>query len=99
MLRAWERPYWSVRFQPCERVRSVLILRARATIVTPVATVRGVASHEEDDIVLATADAGNAAYLVTGDYGLQRLGTFEGITIASPWDFLSVLEERETRQA
>lgn len=70
MLRAWERPYWSIRFQPSERVRSVSILRARATVVTPITTISGVATHEEDDIVLAPAVSGNAAYLVTGDYGL-----------------------------
>lgn len=98
MLRAWERPYWSVRFRPSERASSVTILRARATVVTPIATVRGVATHEEDDIVLATAVAGDAAYLVSGDYGLQRLGIFQSIEIVSPREFLSVLEKRETAQ-
>lgn len=98
MLRAWERPYWRARFLPSQRLRAVAILRARATIVTPVSTVRGVAKHEEDDVVLATAVAGRAAYLVTGDYGLQQLRTFPGIKIVSPSDFLSVLEEQETTQ-
>lgn len=95
MLRAWERPYWSARFPTSERLRSVAILRARASIVIPVATVRGVATHAEDDIVLATAVAGNAAYLVTGDHGLLRLSLFAGVKIVPPMDFLSVLEERE----
>lgn len=99
MLRAWERPYWSVRFPPPEQIRSVSILCARATVVTPDVSVRGVATHHEDDIVLGTAVAGFAAYLVTGDHDLQRIGRFRGITIVAPSSFISILDEQEAAPA
>lgn len=53
--------------------------------------VTGVATHPEDDLILATAASAAADYLVTGDRQLQRLGAFEGATIVSPSDFLDIL--------
>ena len=40
------------------------------------AHVQGVATHAEDDLVLATAESAQADYLITGDKKLQRLGTY-----------------------
>jgi len=54
--------------------------------------VHGVATHPEDDLILATAVSGQTDYLVTGDAHLQRLGTYQGIVIVSPRQFLEVLE-------
>lgn len=54
--------------------------------------VDGIASHPEDDVVLGTALAGRAEYLVTSDKALLRLGTFEGIAIVSPPQFLALIE-------
>jgi predicted nucleic acid-binding protein len=47
-----------------------------------------VATHPEDDLVLATAISAKAEYLVSGDTKLQRLGTYEGVKIVSPREFL-----------
>ena len=44
-----------------------------------------------DDLVLATAERGNAAYIVTGDRELRMLGRFLDIEIVSPRRFLDVL--------
>ena len=52
-----------------------------------------VASHREDDRVLATAATAAVDYLVTGDKGLQVLGQYQGVAIVSPRDFLRVLVE------
>jgi predicted nucleic acid-binding protein len=54
--------------------------------------VSGVATHPEDDLILATAVAANATYLVTGDRKLRAVGNFRGVTILSPREFLATLE-------
>ncbi len=55
-------------------------------------TVQGVASHPEDDLILATAVSARADYLVTGDRQLLALGTFQGVQIVSPRDFVAILD-------
>jgi predicted nucleic acid-binding protein len=63
----------------------------------PVATnisveVHGIATHPEDDLILATAVSGRADYLVTGDRQLLALGSYQGVRIVTPRDFLAILE-------
>jgi len=72
-----------------ERVR--LLLQQEALLTPLTAEVHGVATHPEDDPILATAVSGNAEYLVTGDDKLQRLGSYQGVTIVSPRQFLDIL--------
>jgi uncharacterized protein len=55
-------------------------------------SVSGVATHPEDDMILATALSAQADYLVTGDRQLQALGEFRGVRIVSPRQFVMVLE-------
>lgn len=57
-------------------------------------SVSGVATHPEDDLVLATAASARADYLVTGDRQLFRLGTFEGVAIVSPTEFARLLDDQ-----
>ena len=45
----------------------------------------------KDDMVVATAVAAKADYLVTGDEKLLRLGSFHGVRIVTPRAFLDVL--------
>ena len=49
----------------------------QASYVSVTITVQGIATHAEDDLVLATAVSGNADYLVTGDKGLLSVGSTE----------------------
>jgi predicted nucleic acid-binding protein len=59
--------------------------------VTDVPGVR-VSSDPYDNKFLATADAGRADYVVTGDLGdLLRLRKYKQVTIISPREFVSVL--------
>jgi putative PIN family toxin of toxin-antitoxin system len=51
----------------------------------------GVATHPEDDRILATAVESRAGYLVTGDAQLQKLGDYAGVRIVSPRAFLDLL--------
>ena len=60
-----------------------------ATLTVEVA---GVASHPEDDLILATAVAGGASFLVTGDRRPRAVGTFQQITLLSPREFLVGLQ-------
>lgn len=94
----WSKPYFQARFMPDEVQEAIAQLRAGATFVTPVDTVHGVADDEEDDLVLATAVAGGVTYLVTGDFGLQRVGRYGDILILSPRDFLDVLAAERGRE-
>ena len=90
--RTWQKPYYQRRYSP-ERVHQALtLLRTEATLVVPASTVRGVAEDEEDDLVLATAIAGDAGFLVTGDKYLQTLGRYQDVVILSLGSFLPPLE-------
>jgi putative PIN family toxin of toxin-antitoxin system len=56
--------------------------------VDPVALPAPVCRDPDDDLVLATALAGRADVIVTGDEDLLVLGAYEGIHILSPRQFL-----------
>jgi putative PIN family toxin of toxin-antitoxin system len=45
----------------------------------------------DDDMVVATAVAGSADYIISGDDDLHRLGSFRGIQVLSPAAFLLLL--------
>ena len=61
-----------------------ILLDQRATSAEITREVHGVASHPQDDLVLATADSADADYLVTGDRQLQRINPYERVQIVSP---------------
>jgi uncharacterized protein len=54
--------------------------------------VSGVATHPEDDLVIATAVATGADYLVTYDRQLLKLENYGGVRIVTPYQFLQVLQ-------
>lgn len=62
--------------------------------VSPITVeVSGIASHPEDDLVLATAVSAGVYRLVTGDKGLLSVGRYEGVVVYSPRDFLEWLRQ------
>lgn len=68
------------------------LLRFHATIVPVTAIVHGVATHPEDDLVLATALSGGADYLVTGDLRLRTaVPSYQGVRVVSPAEFVAIL--------
>ena len=54
--------------------------------------VSAVQADPDDDPVLGTATAGQADYVVTGDRHLLAIGTFRGIPIVTPAQFLALLD-------
>jgi uncharacterized protein len=66
-------------------------LRRRVRIVEPTPLRSPVSRDADDDVVLATAIAGGATVIVTGDQDLLVINRFDGIDIVSPRDFLGRL--------
>ncbi len=87
----FEKPYFVRRLTPGQIARAKDLLEQQSRIVLPDATVVGVATHPEDDLVLATALAGACRYLVTGDGPLRRMSMYRDISIVTPAEFLQVL--------
>lgn len=86
--------YFPPRLDPRVVAETLDDLRAVVTSPGVAVDVVGVATHPEDDLVLATAVSAAADYLVTGDRQLRKLGAYEGVTIVSPRDFRDVLDRR-----
>lgn len=96
---AWRKPYFLARLSDQERRRALQLLRNRAELVNPTPDVRGVADDLEDDLVLATAVAGRASYLITGDRGLLDRDGYRGLTLLTPAAFRLVLERTDTTES
>jgi putative PIN family toxin of toxin-antitoxin system len=78
--------------------RIVTYLRDHAGFTRITQPVQGAATHPEDDLILATAVSANADYLVTGDSKLQALGSYEGVKIISPRQFLDILRLEQNEE-
>lgn len=66
----------------------VSLLRQYAELTAVTTQITGVATHPEDDLILAAAVSARADQLVTGDKQLLKLGALQGVTIISPRAFL-----------
>jgi predicted nucleic acid-binding protein len=97
--RTLSKPYFLARVEPDVHTATLRAIAELATRVVITAVVSGVASHPEDDLVLAAAVSAGADYLVTGDKQLQRLGRYQGVVIVSPRDFLTLLEQQDDEAA
>lgn len=89
-----EQPYFRQRMTDTEITDAQALLRAEALVVERTVTVEGVATHPEDDRILATAVSAQSAYLVTGDRGLHGVGHYRGVQLLSPREFLDLLEQQ-----
>ena len=87
------RPHIRDRYGLGDRIFDVsFILWELAEVVIDFPEVK-VCSDPDDDKFLATAIAGGADYLVTGDVAdLLRLHRYKDVTIVSPREFVSVLK-------
>ena len=92
--RALAKPYFVAYTTPADRALVLSTLREQATWTDVTTVVAGVATHFEDNLVFATALSAHAEYLVTGDQALQRLHRHQTVTILSPREFLTLLDEQ-----
>ncbi len=90
--RTLSKPYFAERLGQ-ERIHRFLTLLKRTTVLQPIIDpVSGVATHAEDDAILATAKSVHAQFLVTGDKALQALGSFGDVCLINPAGFSDFLE-------
>ncbi len=90
LRRTLAQPYFRQRLTDPEIADAFGLLQQEATRVSLTVTVVGVASHPEDDLVLATAASAQSDYLVTGDKRLQEVSVYQGVRLLSPRAFLDL---------
>lgn len=92
LARTLGKPYFRQRLTE-QQIRRYLRLLQQTAVRTPITVeVRGVATHPEDDLVLATALSAGAQCLATGYLKLQRLASHQGVRLLSPRALVEVLE-------
>ncbi len=92
LARTFEKSYFSTRLTEKQRQSLIALVRDRTTIVPVIPPLPTVATHPEDNFVLATAESGKASYIVTGDHGLLSLRQFNGIQIVNSRSFSGILK-------
>jgi uncharacterized protein len=98
--RTLSQPYFSARLAAAQIEATLNLFRSEAIIVPSIVTVASVATHPEDDLILATALSGKAHYLVTRDEKLQeKVQEYKGVSIISPLVFLQRLREDAKKAA
>jgi putative PIN family toxin of toxin-antitoxin system len=85
-------PYFATRLPREDAAAILTLLRTNATVTELTANVRGVATHPEDDAVLATALSGQATILCTRDKQLLRLRSYLHVAILSPGELVARFE-------
>lgn len=88
LRRALGKRYFSRRLAAADRASCLDLVRGTALFMQIIVEVKGIASHPEDDLVIATAVSARVPYLVTGDHKLQSLKRFDDVTIVGPREFL-----------
>ncbi|MBI5360836.1 MAG: putative toxin-antitoxin system toxin component, PIN family [Planctomycetes bacterium] len=81
-------------FSENEISHAVKFLRKNAVIVVPLPLSGRVSRDPDDDNIIAGAVAGKADCLITGDWDILALKSFQGIPILKPADFWKFEKER-----
>jgi putative PIN family toxin of toxin-antitoxin system len=69
-------------------------LRLAAELVTDLPELTGIVRDPDDDMIMATAQRAQVAYIVTRDKDLLTLAMYEDITIITPEAFMALVRER-----
>ncbi len=96
LQRTLRKPYFQDYLKLGEVMAFIHLLQNESTVVIIVNSVSGVATHPQDDLILATAVNAKTDYLVTGDGPLLRkVGKiYKGVKLITPSDFLKVLDQQ-----
>jgi uncharacterized protein len=77
-----------------EAVREyVALLRVVSQVVTDLPKIKPVVRDPNDDMIIACASKAGSDYIVTSDKDLLTLGSYKGIHIVSPEEFVKPLKE------
>ena len=90
--RTLTKPYFAARLGTERTDRFLTLLKRTAVLQSIIEPVTGVATHPEDDWILATAQNAQAQFLVTGDKALHSLGSFRATRLMDPVAFADYLE-------
>jgi putative PIN family toxin of toxin-antitoxin system len=90
---AWNKAYWQSRFHPAAARTSLMLFRDVAEMTEVPLPIGSLATHPEDDYILATALSSDADLLVTGDKQLLQLEHIGRTIIVSPVAFLARLND------
>ena len=71
LRRTLANPYFGERLTRQDRETYLSFVQSTAQIVPLISEIAGIATHPEDDLVVATAVSAHADYLVTGDRRLR----------------------------
>ena len=82
-----------------DATEAIALLESHMEIVTPKSLDPPVCRDPDDDQILATAVAGPAACIVTGDKDLLVLQRYDGIEIVSPSDFTDFETKHDESQS
>jgi putative PIN family toxin of toxin-antitoxin system len=86
-------------FDPRQALDAAADLLGFLRVVPISGSVKGVVADPDDDKVLETAVVAGATHVVTGDRRhLIPIGTFQGVAIVSPADFLTVAATHESAE-
>jgi uncharacterized protein len=85
-------PYFATRLPHDDAAAILMLLSTTATVTGLTVEVSAVATHPEDDAVLATALSGQATILCTRDKQLLKLRSYQSVIILSPGELLARFE-------
>jgi predicted nucleic acid-binding protein len=89
-------PYFTGRVSADAIARYLAFVFRHSTFYSITVSISGVATHPEDDLVLASAVSAGADYLVTGDRRLRnRVPSYQGTRVVSPAEFLAIISADE----
>jgi putative PIN family toxin of toxin-antitoxin system len=72
----------------------VALLRVVSQVITQLPKIKPVVRDPNDEMVVACASKASADYIVIRDKDLMTLGSYKGIRMVSPEEFLRLLKER-----
>ena len=91
----FQKPYFQ-KYAGVSKINAFMELLHDKAFVTPITVhIQGIATHPEDDVILATAVSAKADYLVTGDGPLLRKvgSVYKKVNLVTPNDFLKRLQQ------